>query len=436
MRPLVDGLPSYRRIAEAAGLATRSIWVTVAFLAPGFQMPDGEGTFFDLLDRAVRRGLDVRVLFWRVNQETRVFAPRVFSGTAEHRRFLAQRRSSFQARWDRAARGYCQHQKSWVIDAGTATETVFVGGINLNPDAMVEPGHNGTNHVHDAYVELCGPAATDVHHNFVQRWNEASERDQPDGVWPPTGGGGDLTFPLRVSPARGRSWVQVQRTVPPGRYRNCPATPGGRPVDITRGEHSILDQYLHAIQGARRSIYIENQAFEVSQVAEELRHALRRGVRVAVLVPAQPAAQARAARRLPSMEPFSEHMRAFAGSDRFALLAIAGESPDGRRSHVYVHSKLMLVDDCWATIGSSNLHHASVTGNMELNVSVWDPQLVRRLRCDLTAEHLGHSTSDLDDRAALAELKEVAGRNREQRDRGDWKWDGLAFALDPSSYCL
>lgn len=136
------------------------------------------------------------------------------------------------------------------------------------------------------------------------------------------------------------------------------------------------------------------------------------------------------------MASFAEHMRALAASDGFSLLAIAGQSAAGSRSDVYVHSKLMLVDDRWATIGSCNLHRASITGNAELNVSVWDPEVVRSLRCRLLAEHLGHPADDLDDRAALVALKDVADRNRLRRDRGDRGWDGLAFALDPTSYCL
>ena len=70
VRPLVDGIPAYRRIAEAIMAARPSIWLTAAFVAPDFQMPGGSGALFDVLDRAVERGLDVRVIFWRPNQES------------------------------------------------------------------------------------------------------------------------------------------------------------------------------------------------------------------------------------------------------------------------------------------------------------------------------------------------------------------------------
>ena len=70
MRPLVDGVPAFRRIAEAIAAARHSIWLTVAFYPHDFHFPDDGGTLFDLLDRAVARRLDVRVLFWRPNQKS------------------------------------------------------------------------------------------------------------------------------------------------------------------------------------------------------------------------------------------------------------------------------------------------------------------------------------------------------------------------------
>src|SRR5215472_8989715 len=105
-----------------------------------------------------------------------------FPGSPDDRRMLEGRGSRFRARWDRAHGPYLHHQKSWLVDAGHPSEVAFVGGINPTARALGSPGHDAGGR-HDAYVELNGPAATDVHHNFVQRWNEASERDLADGRW-------------------------------------------------------------------------------------------------------------------------------------------------------------------------------------------------------------------------------------------------------------
>ena len=94
----------------------------------------------------------------------------------------------------------------------------------------------------------------------------------------------------------------------------------------------------------------------------------------------------------------------------------------------------MLVDDAWATIGSCNLHTYSLFGNTEMNASIWDPQMVRALRCELLKEHLDRDTADIDDRAALRLYQEIARENRHRHDANDFKWQGLAFSLDPAAY--
>jgi cardiolipin synthase A/B len=92
VRPLVDGMPAFRRIGEAIDAAQHSIWLTVAFYSPDFSMPDGRGSLFDILDRAAARGLDVRVIFWRPNPEC-PWGSRgsTFEGTPEDRDLLRER---------------------------------------------------------------------------------------------------------------------------------------------------------------------------------------------------------------------------------------------------------------------------------------------------------------------------------------------------------
>jgi cardiolipin synthase len=434
VRPLVDGEPAFRRICEAIDGARHRVWVTIAFLWPQFTMPDGRGSLFDVLERAAARGLDVRALFWRHNDESSRYGHTFFGTPADHD-MLRARGACFRARWDRAHGAFCQHQKSWIMDAGHASETAFVGGINLNPHSLVSPGHAGAApgiqpHNHDLYVEVTGPAATDVHHNFVQRWNEASERAAPDGIW---GHDGDdrLRFPARLSDPQGESLVQIQRTVHAGRYTDSHPGPEAQPFDIAAGERSILEQYGLAIDAACRSIYLENQALAVAGIVGKLADALRRGVEVVALVPGEPEAWFREARQKPEHEELFVQLAALGRHERFGL---AGLDRNGGRTSVYVHAKIMLVDDAWATIGSCNLHSASLLGNTEMNASFWDPQVVRALRCALLAEHLDRSTGDLDARAALRLYRELARANRRKRDAGDSDWQGNAYSLDPATY--
>ncbi|BCM89518.1 cardiolipin synthase B [Abditibacteriota bacterium] len=396
-----------------------------------FEMPDERGTALDVLGRAAARGIDVRLICWRPDASTENLKRNAFWGSVEHIQQLERRRSGIRIRWDQAHPGFCQHQKSWLIDAGGKNEIAFVGGINLNPNSMTSPGHTpGTYDEcqnHDAYIELVGPSTVDVHHNFVQRWNEASERFSPDGRWG-FGSETDLPFPARIPAECGNAFVQIQRTIHSGRYTNGEATPGGCAFDIVSGEQTIFDQYCAAIDAARHSIYIENQAITVLEIVAALQRAVRLGVEVVVLLPTNLDGLS----GYTPQQAYFESWASLGAYENFTLAGIASLNDDGQHESVYVHDKLMLVDDQWATVGSCNLHRYSLFGNAELNAAFWCPSTVRALRCELFQEHLAHDTSPLDDRAALRYFRKIAWENRRRCNVGIHEWQGLAFALDPA----
>lgn len=432
IQPWIDGEPAFRRICAAIDDARTSVLVAVTFMWPEFRMPDGRGTGLDVLQRAASRGLDVRVIFWRPDEDMVRHRRNAFWGSAGHGRQLAQGCPDVAVRWDRAQPGFCQHQKIWVMDAEDPGAMCFVGGINMNPHSLVLPGHAGSGHNHDAYVELAGPSLVDVHHNFVQRWNEASERARDDGLAGPNGAL-DMTFPTRVPPVSGMAVAQVQRTTHAGRYARGHPPPGAKPFDIASGETTNLEQYCAAIRAARRTIYMENQYLDVLDIVQALHDALVRGVEVVVVMPLVPdiSPVARGAAERAALLRARARLALHRG---FALCGIAGLDADGRRAPVYVHAKLMLIDDAWATVGSCNLHRYSLFGNGELNVAFHDPATVSAMRIALLGEHLEVDTSALNDIAALRLFRDVASANRRRHDQARADWQGLAITLDPATY--
>src|SRR5262249_17446223 len=131
---------------------------------------------------------------------------------------------------------------------------------------------------------------------------------------------------------------------------------------------------------------------------------------------------------------FFDRIEALGGYEHFALVGIA--SPNGLKQprNIYVHSKIMLVDDAWATIGSCNLHSNSLFGHTEMNAAFWDAEVVRALRRELFFEHLDEDTAGLDDRAALQLFRQIALENGRRSQADDFSWRGLAFALNPATY--
>jgi phosphatidylserine/phosphatidylglycerophosphate/cardiolipin synthase-like enzyme len=272
-----------------------------------------------------------------------------------------------------------------------------------------------------------------VHHNFVQRWNEASDRAHPTGSWPQHDTAHDLPFPMSASPASGNSVVQIQRTVRAGHYTDGTAAPGGQRFAIEKGEQSVFEQYLKAIDAARSTIYFEDQAIGSPEVVEKLDAACARGVDVVFLVPADANSEMVRARSLPQSKPFFDALGALGRHENFTLAGIAAPDEQGNLRNIYVHAKIALIDDCWATIGSCNIGARSFFGDTELNASFYDPAVVRALRRDLLREHLGVDTASLDDRAAFAKYREIALANAQRRKRSE-AMSALAFALDPATY--
>jgi len=211
------------------------------------------------------------------------------------------------------------------------------------------------------------------------------------------------------------------------------APPGGKPFPIAGGEQSVLDQYLAAIAAARSSIYVEDQAIGSPAIVDALQAAADRGVEVAFLVPGNAHPAFVAARSEPRAGFFFEKLARLGAHPRFTLAAIAASRPGGRYDEVYVHAKIMLVDDAWGTIGSTNVADRSFRDDTELNASFWHPPTVRQLREALQSEHLGVDTAGWDDRKGLRLFREIALANRARRARRS-PLAGLAYAVDATTY--
>jgi cardiolipin synthase A/B len=176
---------------------------------------------------------------------------------------------------------------------------------------------------------------------------------------------------------------------------------------------------------------MENQYVDVPEIVDCLHQALKRGVDVVLLMPAEPDVGLQISPERRALLKARSELGSYEG---FMLAGIAGLGADGRRKPVYVHAKLMLVDDQWATVGSCNLHRFSLFGNGEMNVAFSDPDTVRAFRCELLREHLDQDTFGMDDRRALHLFRKIARENRGKFDADEHAWQGLAFELDLATY--
>jgi len=139
--------------------------------------------------------------------------------------------------------------------------------------------------------------------------------------------------------------------------------------DNVRHRHDIEEAYLHAIALAQREVVIANAYFLPGRrFRNALCEAARRGVRVTLLLQGR-------------VEYILVH---------YACRALYSELLDaGVEIHEYtrnfLHAKVAVVDESWATVGSSNFDPVSLMLAREANVVVWDPTFARELRGSLMA---------------------------------------------------
>jgi phosphatidylserine/phosphatidylglycerophosphate/cardiolipin synthase-like enzyme len=350
----------------------------------------------EVLGRADERGVDVRGLVWRSHLDQTGF----FATENRHLGEQLQHRGAEVLLDMRVRSGGSHHQKFVVIrhrDDPTR-DVAFVGGMDLAHNRRDDADHGGDpqpqplteeygDHPpwHDAQVEIHGPAVYDVETVFRERWQDPTplsrspirkiaDRIHREDTSPDT-----LPEQQPPPPEAGSHVVQLLRTYPNLRH--------GRDYPFARGgERSVARGYRKAITRAERVVYAEDQYFWGRGVAEPFETALRASpdLRVVVLIPLVPdiAGWNRVPQQLGRENALLRLMQTAPG--RVAAYGIENHAG----TPVYVHAKVCIIDDCWASTGSDNFNRRSWTHDSELTAVVLDEDYARTLRLTLAAEHL------------------------------------------------
>lgn len=373
---------------------------------PDEQLTDDPScTVVEVLGAADRRGVDVRGLIWRSHWDKLSFSAQQNRQTGEQ-----LQATGAEALLDMRVRtGGSHHQKLVVIRYRGRPERdiPFVGGIDLCHSRRDDARHEGDPQAqemaaaygehpawHDIQSAISGPAVHDVETVFRERWTDPTPlsrsplRQLRDRL-----AGNDLSpdpLPQQAPPPPpvpgGTHVVQLLRTYPNLRH--------GRDYPFARGgERSVARGYAKAIARAERLVYIEDQYLWSTEIAGTFAEALttRPELRVIAVLPHLPD-QSGALSKVP--QELGRHdavsLLLEAGGERVAVYGIENH----RGLPVYVHAKVCVIDDWWATIGSDNFNRRSWTHDSELSAVVIDTAgadhspYARRLRLALAAEHL------------------------------------------------
>ena len=387
---------------------------------PDQLLSDSTGTEIGaVLCEAARRGVSVKGLLWRSHADSLGFSAR------ENRQLGADvNAAGGEVLLDQRVRlGGSHHQKLVVARHAAAPErdVAFVGGIDLCHSRRDDGHHSGdAQHQkmapvygsrppwHDVQVAIQGPAVGDLDFVFRERWDDRGRLSRdPAGIMHDllrhTHRKASALAPMPPDPpACGSHAVQVLRTYA-RRHGGYPFAP--------HGERSVARGFRKAIRRARRLIYLEDQFLWSTEVAHTFADALiaNPDLRLIAVVPRY-FDQAGTLTLRPNQVGRERAVEVLmeAASDRVAIYDI--ENPAG--VPVYVHAKVSVIDDVWASVGSDNFNRRSWSHDSEIACTVLDAvrdprepvdpaglgdgarTYARNLRLRLWREHLGRQDGD------------------------------------------
>ncbi|KAG2530896.1 hypothetical protein BBO99_00000241 [Phytophthora kernoviae] len=348
--------------------------------------PTGAKTGFDVMFKGiVERGGNVNLMSWSnyllTSQNTKArdainaIPPSPING--------AKAVFIFDDRVPMAASSH--HQKMIVIAANKSTgkdehPISYVGGIDLTNDRWDNIYHN-TSAIReaanipyrnkgwiDAHFRIHGPASKEVANTFLDRWNSDYlpceglednllnfENPKYDKLPPIDYASSTTTSTL------GKQNIQIVRTFSCEYEHYKEFAP--------RGEQSLFMARIKALKNAKNFIYIEDQYFiHVPELLDALMEVLPKIQRLIILV-----------------QPPDALLKA-SGYERYLYEMInpmKAKFPNKVQIYttkteldIYIHTKLVLIDDVYVSLGSANWNRRSMTSDSELNANVIDDETV------------------------------------------------------------
>jgi cardiolipin synthase len=248
------------------------------------------------------------------------------------------------------------HRKLLVVDGRVG----FTGGVGI---ADKWTGHaQDSDHWRDTHYRLEGPAVLQMQAAFVDNWTKVSGNTLHGAAYfPEPHAAGPLSAQLFKSSIEG-------------------------------GSESTHLMYLLSIAAAAKSVDLSMAYFVPDDLAREaLVDALKRGVRVRILLPGRNT-DASLVRR--------------ASRAKWGAMLQAGAQIYEYQPTMF-HCKVLVVDGLWTSVGSTNFDNRSFRLNDEANLNVYDNDFARRQISDFEAD-LKHSRRVTYDEWAARPITEKA----------------------------
>jgi cardiolipin synthase A/B len=317
---LINGDQFFPRVFDSISAAKREILIETFILCEdkvGYKLQQ-------LLIQAAQRGVKVDVTvddYGTANLSQQFIQKLTESGVRLHSFDPAPRILGIRVNLFRRL-----HRKLVVIDAREA----FVGGINFSVDHITY--NDGPDSKQDYAVLVQGPIVQDVRDNCLKLLYGHRNAKQFNTEIKKVDVEGNARMLLAV---RDNIW---------------------HTKDIER-------HYLRAIRGAQKRLVIANAYFFPGyRLLRAIRQAARRGVKVTLILQGQP--------DLPWVSVCTRLLYGYLLREGVVIYEYC-QRP--------LHGKVALVDDKWATVGSSNLDPLSLALNLEANLVIEDKNFNQQL---------------------------------------------------------
>jgi len=334
------------------------------------------------------------------------------------------------------------HQKFMVID----DELAYIGGMNLRRvdwdssahaifdprrmlfDASAADRHDvadkdslpDTGPRKDYMVRIDGPSAQDAAEVFEHRWDllrsEGVEYAQNSSAF---------AVDHSIAPRSGGVQLQVTATLPDPLW-----------------EHAIAESWLNAVGNAEKYIYIEDQYFRAPLLNDAIAARMQQVPGLQLVVITKPVNEwtdpgcewtAKSHQRFAQQFPGRYHLYQLRAFDTAVSWGI--DETDAYFADMDVHSKMLMVDDEFLSVGSANKNNRGMIYEGELNAAVLDTDWVTAARRRIIENLLGWQPGD-STAAWIGALDQAAAWNDYVYD--NWDYEGFDISLDgaplPTAY--
>lgn len=316
-----DGNPAYEAMLEAIRGAKHHVHIQFFI----FRNDESGGRFLDALCERAKAGVEVRFLYDSVGSYN------IARSSLQALRDAGGHAASFLPIFNPLYRfrvNLRNHRKILVVDGRVG----FTGGLNIGDEYLGR--HKKFGRWRDTHLRLEGPAVEGLQWVFLEDWHFATNQAVL----------GRHYFPKPDIPAGG-SLVQVVHSGPDSDYK------------------AIRETYFAAIINARKRAWIASPYFVPDAgLRDAMMLAARSGVDVRFLGLFRP----------DKWVPFLA-ARYYWADVMAAGVKVYQYAPG------MMHSKYVLVDGEWASVGSANMDNRSLLLNFEANCQLFDPYLVAEL---------------------------------------------------------